>query len=920
MASVYLARDLRHDREVAIKILRADLASGLGVGRFLREISIGATLQHPHILGLIDSGSIEPAAGFGGGKSDQSVPYYVMPYVQGETLRERLTREKQLSLADTLRLAREIADALDHAHRHGVVHRDIKPGNILLAGDHAWVADFGIARALTAAAGDEVTQAGLAVGTPEYMSPEQGSGETGIDGRSDVYSLGCLVYEMLVGEPPYRGPTAQAVLARHRHDPPPSVRVVRPNVPVGVETAVHQALAKVAADRYPTAVAFMRALEDGTGSPDPAPIGVRRPLSIGLTALAIAVAIAAWLSSRLRSSPLDPQRVVVFPLHAPEEGASEGVGGDAVATYIGYALEGSEPLKWLDGWDYLDKEHRVNIASLSTDQARSLSRRHRAAFFIDGSVIRGADSITVVLRLHDVAGDSILRRRGASAPARQASLPRLGVQAVSGLLPALLEPGRAVDLSALTDRDPSAVANFLQGEREYRRLDFGSALAHYRGAVQRDSSLALAALKGAMAASWREQLPEAEAMLGVALPRTDLLPLKYRIVARGFSAYLSGLPDSAVRELRRAIALDPAWPEAWVILGETYYHLIPRDSSSLDSLAADAFVEAHRRDSTFIPAVYHLIELAVTRGGLDTAATLLARLQAAGVDRVSRLHLELMLRCARSSRREAPWREVVSTHPTVVLAAGQALAAHGAQLDCARSAYDAALLSDTVEVRWGALLGLQGILVAQGRADAVRALLGSSAVADLPAQLLFLWNATIDSSLDQDAVRVAAARGEDYAAMPSANLWLLGQWEAHRNDTIKLARIVKVLQDRTHEGERVDSLLAAAFDAHLERLRGDTVTAIRHLRAMLPSARRADLMWQPWEALAGERLALARLLLATSSYLAAYRAAESLDDHRSVAFLPYLQPSLTIRAEAAESLGWHEVARDHRRKLSALRS
>src|SRR5438874_1016761 len=249
MATVFRAEDRKHHRAVAIKVLRADLAAVLGPDRFLREIEIAARLQHPHILPLYDSGS---AAG---------ILYYVMPYVEGESLRDRLDREKQLPQDDALRIATEVAGALAYAHSHGIVHRDIKPENIMVSGGTAVVADFGIAHAVTAA-GDaqHLTETGTIIGTPAYMSPEQATGSEDIDGRSDQYSLACVVYEMLVGEPPFTGPTAQAVLARHSLDmvSPPSI--VRATIPDAVEEAILRGLSKVPADRYATTALFAEAL------------------------------------------------------------------------------------------------------------------------------------------------------------------------------------------------------------------------------------------------------------------------------------------------------------------------------------------------------------------------------------------------------------------------------------------------------------------------------------------------------------------------------------------------------------------------------------------------------------------------------------------------------------------------------------
>ena len=253
MATVYLAHDLQHGRRVAIKVLHPELAGAVGHDRFLREIRIASDLSHPHILPLLDSGSA--VAGH------SVLPYYVMPFVDGESLRARLQREHPLPIEDAVKIAHDVATALSYAHRRGVVHRDIKPENILLTGDEAVVADFGIARAIDRAAETEViTSAGLAVGTPAYMSPEQGAGHQEVDGRSDIYSLGCVLYEMLGGEPPFSGPSPNAIVARHRVDSVPPLRTIRPSIPLGLEAVVLRSLEKVPADRFKTAEHLATAL------------------------------------------------------------------------------------------------------------------------------------------------------------------------------------------------------------------------------------------------------------------------------------------------------------------------------------------------------------------------------------------------------------------------------------------------------------------------------------------------------------------------------------------------------------------------------------------------------------------------------------------------------------------------------------
>jgi serine/threonine-protein kinase len=315
MALVYLARDLRHDREVAVKVLRPELSELIGADRFLNEIRVTASLQHAHILPLFDSGSA-------GG-----LLYYVMPYVEGESLRDRLNRERQLSIADAVRITSQVAGALEYAHRRQVLHRDIKPENILLHEGQALVADFGIALALRKAGGERFTQTGISVGTPQYMSPEQATGEHDLDARSDMYSLAAVLYEMLAGEPPFTGPSVQAVLTRLITGHPKPIREIRNTIPPALETAIQQALARLPADRFSGAGEFAQALATvpltptppGTASVRSVPFPRLRTRLAWLLPLAAVLTLAAFGAWRLVAASTERSIVrLTFPASTPQ--------------------------------------------------------------------------------------------------------------------------------------------------------------------------------------------------------------------------------------------------------------------------------------------------------------------------------------------------------------------------------------------------------------------------------------------------------------------------------------------------------------------------------------------------------------------------------------------------------------------------
>ncbi|HET9292698.1 MAG TPA: protein kinase [Gemmatimonadales bacterium] len=313
MATVFLAEDVKHHRKVAVKVMRAELAATVGADRFLREVEIAAQLNHPHILPMHDSGEAD------------GLLYYVMPYVEGESLQARLRREAQLPVQDALRLAREVAEALAYAHRRGIIHRDIKPANILISEGHALVADFGIARAL-GGDGEAITKTGLAVGTPQYMSPEQATGARDVDGRTDVYALGAVLYEMVAGEPPFTGATAQVIIGRSLTQAPAPLTQTRQGLPVGLEAIVSKALAKSPADRHPSAASLAEALsgiETGTRSSASEPALVAPPRGGRVWAVFGTVALAAFgLLAYMAGRWGLPHRVVILAVGLLVAGAA----------------------------------------------------------------------------------------------------------------------------------------------------------------------------------------------------------------------------------------------------------------------------------------------------------------------------------------------------------------------------------------------------------------------------------------------------------------------------------------------------------------------------------------------------------------------------------------------------------------------
>jgi serine/threonine-protein kinase len=906
MAIVFKATDLRYHRTVAIKVLRPRVAASMGQERFLKEITLASRLQHPGIIPLYESGM----AG--------NLPYFVMPFITGQRLRDRLARDPQLPLEEVVRYTRDIASALDYAHAEGVVHRDIKPENILLLGDRVVVADFGLARAMTVAEGDHLTGEGLAVGTPEYMSPEQIDAGKTVDGRTDVYSLGCVVFEMLAGEPPFTGRSVQNVLARHLAEPPPAVDILRPALPPGVAQVVTRALAKVPADRFSTAGALADGLAAATAAKARNPTAIRWTslIAAGLAVLALA-AVPVSRAVRTALARPDPNRVLVFPL-LDRETPPHALTGEDVAAYIGYALEGTAPLRWEEGGAWLAAEERTDPGRAGRLRQREVSLGRRARYFIDGTILRGTDSLRVVLTLYDAAGDTIVRSSGrAGAPG--ASEARLGVLAVADLIPVLVDPGRRIDVTPLADRRASAIALFLLGERAYRRTRFAAALPLYEAAIAADSAFAMAALKGAQAASWTEQYERADTLARIAVSYGALLPLRYRHLIQGLASYLAGDPESALTQLGKALAIESSWSEAWTAVGETYFHLLPRRGLG-DSMAAQAFRRAWEADTGFTPPLFHLTQLAVRRGALGEAERFRALFATRALDPSLTLQLNLMVGCLKGAPRGGEWPTMDSAIVEDVLDVARLLAPVPGSNRCAESGYRQILGSRLgSRYRFAALYGLQSLLVVEGRYDDTRRLLESPVSDSLGGRWFYLMDFAAGAPFQSEADSFARASGSDYRTQSTTRLWALGLYETRHGTAEPIGAISRALKAKADSsGTPVDALFAAIMAAHATLAAGDSGSAERQFATLRPRARRNELAWSLWAPLGLERLRWAELLLARHQPEAAIAVAELLEAPQPGGYLLYLPGSLKVRARAWAAAGRSEQARVFTRRLAAL--
>jgi eukaryotic-like serine/threonine-protein kinase len=566
MATVYLARDLKHPRQVAIKVLRSEVVGALGADRFLREIEVVSRLQHPHILGLFDSGT---AGDF---------LYYVMPYVDGESLRQRLIRESQLPVDNAVIIAREVADALNYAHRRGVVHRDIKPENILLSAGQALVADFGIAKALDAAGGEKLTETGLSLGTPHYMSPEQASATRSLDGRSDIYALGCVLYEMLAGQPPFTGPSAQSILARHSVDPVPSLRTVRRTVPAGIEWAIGKAMAKVPADRFASAGEFADAL----AHPEHAPVQKARGrrwlyagLAVAVLALVFGLGGRRILDGVSSSAPL-VRSLAVLPL----ENAGDSSLGEAMTEAL------ISDLGRINAWRVTARKATLQYKA-SPLPATQIARALGVDAVLQGGIRRSGDRLRVDLRLVSAAsGRRLWAQRFDQPLANRSSLGPAVSQSLVSALELPISSSEEARPSAAPTGNAEAYDAFLRGKihvRKENRAEDSIAIGYFEQAVSLDPNFAAAHAELAHAYGlWGfyfapEQKETLEKGLVAVAKALRLDPdLAEAHFARGYLLWNPAshfAHEQAIQEYKRALELTPNLDDVHHQLALVYLHI-----------------------------------------------------------------------------------------------------------------------------------------------------------------------------------------------------------------------------------------------------------------------------------------------------------------------------------------------------------
>ena len=627
MSRVFLAEETRLARQVVIKVLPPDLALEMRVDRFNREIQLSASLQHPHIVPLLAAGG------------EDDLLYYTMPFVEGEALRTRLTRAGELPVRDAVRILKDVADALAYAHARGVVHRDIKPDNVLLSGHHAVVADFGVAKAVSQAKTESgLTSIGVALGTPAYMAPEQAAGDPNIDHRADIYAFGAMAYEMLTGRAPFAGLAPHQMLAAHVTEPVVPVTDRRPTLPAALADLVMACLEKNPADRPQSAEEMLHALE-GMSTPSgsvaiTSPIAtfrnvLRRPRNrwITLAAVAAVALLAGWIALRPQTAlALDPNRVAVAPFDVLGGGPELALWREGLVDVLSRSLDGAGPLRTVS--PTLVVRRWSGHADAPSAQALGQEMGARTVVF-GGLVQAGADSVRLTATVLDVQGPNVLGE--IELRERTDRMDRL---ADSLTVRVLRELGRtraigSVRSAPLGSRSLPALKAFLQGEQFLRRSDWDSSLVYHQRAIGLDSGFALAWSHAGMAAGWQHSAQDSLSLTyklragalnhGLA-PRDSLIVQAESIAAVVYAgpAQTSGrwwtYGRQLVEKLDDAVRRYPNDPELWYMLGDARFHAGPLARLS-PRASLEAFDRAIALDSAFTPSYVHAVPLGLEYGG-----------------------------------------------------------------------------------------------------------------------------------------------------------------------------------------------------------------------------------------------------------------------------------------------------------------
>ncbi|HUK22170.1 MAG TPA: serine/threonine-protein kinase [Gemmatimonadales bacterium] len=847
MSRVFVAFETALERRVVVKVLPPQLALAIARERFRREIQLAASLQHPHIVPLLAAG----------GSGD--VFYYTMPYVEGESLRSRLAREGRLSIRDAIRTLRDVADALAYAHERGIVHRDIKPDNILLSGGHAVVADFGVAKALSYAGGESaLTSLGLAIGTPAYMAPEQAAGDPNVDARADLYALGATAYEMLTGRPPFPDLAPHRMIAAHVLDPVTPVIDQRPDVPAELAELVMRCLDK-AADQRPTSAAAVRDALDSisSGSGAAARSAARKSRSwIGASVAVGVLTVLAlgWVALRHEPpAPLDQNRVAVAPFDVVGP-TGFGLWHEGLVDVLSRGLDGAGPLRTVSPTLVIRRWHGRSDQS----SAEALGRETGAQTVIYGSLLSaGPDSVRVTATIFDVS-------RGVSLAElelrdRADRMDRVADSLVVHVLREM-DRTRAIGLvrgAPLGSRSLSALKAFLVGEQYLRRSQWDSTIEYDQRALALDSGFALAWSHAGLAAGWAHSavdtlsityLLRAGALNRGLAPRESLIVQAESLQATlfGFSEQLGPLRWSYSRRLiamlTEAVRRYPTDPELWYMLGDASFHQGLLAGVGREQTLA-AFDRSIALDSAFTPSYVHSIELGMELRGVEASrryATGYLRAGAAGsyADAVGLMLLLLNPRTARDPATLAllDTMPMVATH-LATLAVIESLDSSEtgvwvAQRHRDRILREARTADDSAQADWALYpaLALRGHLE-----DARRHLAPKNS---LNAELALL------GSIPPDTANAIMRRWISWKDVRGARPWWALPWWASRRDTAMIAATARMANQGLRAPpfplsptqREIVGYVTHSSQAYMALARGDSGEALRRFEALPDSA------------------------------------------------------------------------------------